>query len=124
MNASLLSETTAPGFPRVAPEPGAAQAASATTTAPTLQMDIDGKAIAYRVVGSAGGVPLLLLNRFRGTMDHWDPALIDRIATKRKVIMFDQPGFARSAGEPADSPAAFAAMAARVARRLGHPQVE
>ncbi|SFM04662.1 alpha/beta fold hydrolase [Variovorax sp. OV329] len=98
--------------------------AGATATAPTLHMDIGGQRIAYRVIGSGAGVPLLLLNRFRGTMDHWDPALIDRIAARRKVILFDQPGFARSGGTPADSLQAFAAMAARVVGALDHPQVD
>lgn len=95
-----------------------------TSTAPTLRMDIDGQEIAYRTIGSGAGVPLLLLNRFRGTMDHWDPMLIDRIASRRQVIMFDQPGFARSPGTPADSLEAFAAMAARVVGALGHSQAD
>jgi len=112
MNAIVLSERpTAAG-------------AGATSTAPTLRMDIDGQEIAYRVIGSGAGVPLLLLNRFRGTMDHWDPALIDRIAARRRVILFDQPGFARSPGTPAESLSDFAAVAAQVADALGHAQVD
>jgi pimeloyl-ACP methyl ester carboxylesterase len=107
------------------PAAGAAGTGAAdTTTAPTRRMNVDGQEIAYRVIGAGTGTPLLLLNRFRGTMDHWDPMLIDRIATKRTVIMFDQPGFGRSSGIPADSLQAFAAMAARVAAALGHPQVD
>ena len=27
----------------------------------------------YRRMGPQGGVPLVLLNRFRGTIDWWDP---------------------------------------------------
>ena len=30
--------------------------------------------LAYRIDGSGGDVPLLLLQRFRGTIDDWDPA--------------------------------------------------
>ena len=111
MNAIVLSERpTAAG-------------AGATSTAPTLRMDIDGQEIAYRPIGSGAGVPLLLLTPFRGTMDHWDPALIDRIAARRRVILFDQPGFARSPGTPAESLSDFAAVAAQVADALGHAQV-
>ena len=33
------------------------------------------------VIGAAGGVPLVFFQRFRGTMDHWDPALLEVIAT-------------------------------------------
>lgn len=104
--------------------PEAAAAGSATTAAPTRQVDIAGHTIAYRRIGPATGVPLLLLNRFRGTMDHWDPVLIDRIAAQRPVLMFDQPGFARSTGTPPDSLPAFAASTASFVRALGHQQVD
>lgn len=102
----------------------AAQAASATATAATTFVDIDGQRIAYRRIGAGTGVPLLLLNRFRGTMDHWDPLLIDRIAAQRPVLMFDQPGFARSTGQAPDALPAFAAVAAKLVRTLGHGQVD
>lgn len=101
-----------------------ASPAGVTVSAATQTIDIDGACIAYRDIGPAGGVPLLLLNRFRGTMDDWDPALLDAIAAERRVLLFDQPGFSRSSGTPPDSPAAFAAHAARLVRALGHPQVD
>lgn len=97
---------------------------SPTAHAPTRQIDVDGQAIAYRIVGSGEGTPLLLLNRFRGTMDHWDPLLVDRIAAQRRVVMFDQPGFARSTGTAPDSLPAFAASAARVVQALGLAKVD
>lgn len=31
----------------------------------------------YRRMGPQGGVPLVLLNRFRGTIDWWDPEFLD-----------------------------------------------
>ena len=99
-------------------------AASPTATASTQYLDVDGQRIAYRRIGPATGVPLLLLNRFRGTMDHWDPQLVDRIAGQRPVLMFDQPGFARSTGAPPDALPGFAAAAAKVVRALGHKQVD
>jgi pimeloyl-ACP methyl ester carboxylesterase len=101
-----------------------ARAQSATVSAPTLSVEIDGVRIAYRSIGPRNGVPLLLLNRFRGTMDDWDPALIDRIAAQRQVLMFDQPGYARSGGSAPDSLPALAAYAARVVRALGHGQID
>lgn len=100
------------------PASGVSHAGSAASV-PTQHVDVKGTAIAYRVVGSGPGVPLVLLNRFRGTMDHWDPRLIDRLASERRVILFDQPGFARSAGTPPDSLAGFAASAVEVVRALG-----
>ncbi len=101
-----------------------AAASGPTTSAATQYVDIDGARIAYRAIGPQGSVPLLLLNRFRGTMDDWDPALIDNLARERQVLMFDQPGFARSSGDPPNSLPAFAASAARFASALGHRQVD
>ncbi len=95
-----------------------------TVTAPTSTLAVQDAQIAYRAIGPRDGVPLLLLNRFRGTMDDWDPALIDRLAEERPVILLDQPGFARSTGTPPDSLPAFAASAARFAQQLGHTQVD
>jgi len=85
---------------------------------PTRTLDIAGNTIAYRDLGPREGTPLLLVNRFRGTMDHWDPRLIDRLASERRVVMFDQAGFARSSGTPPDSQQGFAAGVAALASKL------
>ncbi|MER5353668.1 alpha/beta hydrolase [Kitasatospora sp. NPDC002551] len=52
---------------------------------------------AYREV-SEGGVPLVLLMRFRGNLDNWDPALVDALARGRRVIAFDNAGVGGSTG--------------------------
>jgi pimeloyl-ACP methyl ester carboxylesterase len=102
-----------------------AAAPGPTTSAPTQFVEVDGQRIAYRLIGARRDVPpLLLLNRFRGTMDHWDPQLIDRIAAQRPVLMFDQPGFARSSGTGPDSLPRFAEMAAKTSKALGYVQVD
>ncbi len=99
--------------------------ASATTSIATQSVMVDGTRLAYRAIGTRGtAVPLLLLNRFRGTMDDWDPLLIDRIAGERLVLMFDQPGFARSDGTPQASLSGFAATAAQFVRALGYERVD
>ncbi|WP_199535858.1 alpha/beta fold hydrolase [Dyella psychrodurans] len=43
--------------------------------------------------------PLLLCQRFRGTMDDWDPELIFRLVGARRVIRFDSIGIGESEGE-------------------------
>lgn len=55
---------------------------------------------AYRDTGpeNAGGVPLVLLQHFRGNLDNWDPALIDTLASTRRVITFDNTGVGGSTG--------------------------
>ncbi|CAG7564215.1 unnamed protein product [Fusarium equiseti] len=68
-------------------------------TAQNQFITVDGIKFAYRRFGSTNGVPLTLLMHFRGTMDHWDPALINPIAAKRPVIMIDNAGVGRSEGE-------------------------
>lgn len=68
--------------------------------------------LAYRVVGEGGRVPLLLVNRFRGTIDDWDPEFLATLGKKRKVIAFDNAGIGRSGG---DVPTSIAGMATVVA---------
>jgi pimeloyl-ACP methyl ester carboxylesterase len=53
---------------------------------------------AYRDTGGEGGVPLVLLQHFRGNLDSWDPALIDTLAQGRRVITFDNAGVGGSTG--------------------------
>jgi pimeloyl-ACP methyl ester carboxylesterase len=62
---------------------------------------------AYRETGS-GSVPLVLLIHFRGNLDNWDPALIDALASNRRVIAFDNVGVGASSGT---TPHTVAAMA-------------
>jgi pimeloyl-ACP methyl ester carboxylesterase len=57
----------------------------------------DGLDYAYRDVGS-GPVPLVLLQHFRGNLDNWDPALIDALASGRRVVAFDNAGVGGSKG--------------------------
>ena len=52
---------------------------------------------AYRELGD-GPVPLVLLQHFRGNLDYWDPALIDALASSRRVVTFDNAGVGGSTG--------------------------
>jgi pimeloyl-ACP methyl ester carboxylesterase len=67
-----------------------------------------GEVLTYREVGKQDSVPLLLLPHFRGSLDSWDPALVDGLATNRRVVAFDNIGVASSSGL---TPATVAAMA-------------
>jgi pimeloyl-ACP methyl ester carboxylesterase len=59
----------------------------------------NGVRYAYRRCGPAdSGPPLLMLQHFRGTLDSWDPALIDALAAEREVIAFDHGGVGTSSG--------------------------
>ena len=67
----------------------------------------NGVEYAYRDTGGAGavGVPLVLLQHFRGNLDGWDPALIDALATGRgrRVVTFDNAGVGGSGGTTPDT---------------------
>jgi pimeloyl-ACP methyl ester carboxylesterase len=57
---------------------------------------------AYRETGE-GAVPLVLLQHFRGNLDNWDPALVDALASTRRVVAFDNAGVGGSTGTTPDT---------------------
>ena len=68
---------------------------------PNLQVGAaNGIDYAYRDTGpeNPAGAPLVLLQRFRGNLDNWDPALIDALASSRRVLAFDNAGVGSSTG--------------------------
>src|SRR5262249_35057858 len=63
-------------------------------------LDVKGATYAYRRFGSGRAAPpLLCLQHFTGTLDNWDPAVTDPLASGRDVILFDSAGVGRSSGE-------------------------
>ncbi len=102
-----------------------AQAMSDThVTAPTRYVEVDGDRFAYRRWGKPSGVPILLVQHFRGGMDHWDPLLTDGLAEGREVILFDGRGIASSSGTPRNRMEDMADDIAAVVRALGLEQVD
>jgi pimeloyl-ACP methyl ester carboxylesterase len=97
---------------------------SLANSAQTKRIEAKGITFAYRDVGKADGPPLVLLQRFRGTMDDWDPKLIDRLAAKRRVILFDNVGVGLSSGETPSSIPAMADGAIDFIDALGLKQVD
>jgi len=74
-----------------------------TTTASAQAEDryVDGplgERFHYRRFGTDSGVPLVLCMRLRGTVDHWDPELLDALAATREVVVFDNRGTSGSTG--------------------------
>ncbi|MFF3208721.1 alpha/beta fold hydrolase [Streptomyces sp. NPDC002962] len=84
---------------------------------------ISGK-FTYRRIGAQGGVPLVLVNRFRGTIDWWDPEFLDYLAADRDVIVFDNVGVGYSTGKPRDSVEGFADGAIEFIEALGLAKVD
>lgn len=83
------------------------------------RLDTSHGRLAIRQDGPDGGIPLILLQRFRGTMDDWDPAFIRSISADRRVIRFDSAGIGRSDGRVPETIAGMAAVAAEVILMLG-----
>ena len=73
-------------------------ATASNITAPTQFVQTKTETYAYRRFGSGSGLPLLLLQHFTGTLDNWDPAVTDALATGREVILFESAGIGRSSG--------------------------
>ena len=78
----------------------------------------------YRRIGPRGGVPLVLLNRVRGTLDWWDPEFLDHLAADHDVIVFDNVGTGYTTGTPRDSVEGLADGTIEFIEALGLPQVD
>ncbi|TKA61382.1 hypothetical protein B0A49_11269, partial [Cryomyces minteri] len=66
----------------------------------TQYVNAGGITLAYRHIGRlSSSVPLVMLMHFRGNMDFWDPALVNRLAEARPIILLDNAGTGRSGGE-------------------------
>ena len=68
-------------------------------SAPTQFLEVKSERYAYRRFGEGPGLPLLFLQHFTGTLDNWDPAVTDPLASRSEVILFDNAGIGRSSGK-------------------------
>ncbi len=68
-------------------------------TAPTQFLQTPKEKYAYRRFGKKSKYPLLFLQHFTGTLDNWDPAVTDPLATDHDVILFENAGVGRSSGK-------------------------
>jgi pimeloyl-ACP methyl ester carboxylesterase len=93
---------------------------SIAQTAKTLYVDaLNGVRYAYRKLGKAEGLPLVMHGHYRSNMDYWDPSLLNSIGTKRPVIIFDQAGVGRSSGEVATTFAGWADHVIALTKAIG-----
>lgn len=99
-------------------------AETSNITAPTQFVDSKLEKYAYRRFGNGPGVPLLCLQHFTGTLDNWDPAVTDPLASGREVILFESAGLGRSTGEVPASIPGMAPHALAFVDALGLAQVD
>ena len=74
--------------------------------------------------GPDSGIPLVLLQRFRGTLNDWDPEFIKALSKDRRVIRFDSTGIGRSEGRVPETIHEMAEVVAEVIRQTGRTQVD
>src|SRR6478752_2064400 len=78
---------------------------------------------AYRDVGEGEG-PLVLLQHFRGNLDNWDPALIDALASSRRVVTFDNTGVGATTGTTPDTIEQMARDAIAFVEAMGFKRID
>jgi pimeloyl-ACP methyl ester carboxylesterase len=91
---------------------------------PTRSVDVGGTKFVYRQLGPDTGAPVIFLNHLAANLDRWDPRVVDGIAARRRVIVFDNRGIGASEGSVPTSIAAMARDAAAFIRALGFEQVD
>lgn len=103
------------------PQPGSSHL---WKNAPTRSVDVGGTKFVYRQLGPDTGMPVIFLNHLAAELDRWDPRVVDGIAARRRVIVFDNRGIGASEGSTPNSIAAMARDAAAFIRALGFEQVD
>src|ERR1700726_1568209 len=93
-------------------------------TAPTQFVEANGIRFAHRRFGKPDGLPLVFNQHFTGTMDHWDPAVTDGLATEREVILFNNAGVSSTSGEVPTTFQETGASAIAFIKALGLPKVD
>lgn len=61
----------------------------------------------------------MFLQHFTGTLDNWDPAVTDPLASGREVILFESAGLGRSSGKVPETVAGMAVHALAFLNGLG-----
>ncbi|WP_312169761.1 alpha/beta hydrolase [Microbacterium sp.] len=66
--------------------------------APNKTLSAGGITFAYRELGPVEDIPVVFFVHLAGTLDNWDPRIVDAVAQRRHVIAFDQQGVGGSSG--------------------------
>jgi pimeloyl-ACP methyl ester carboxylesterase len=69
----------------------------------TQTAKVEGSAFVYREIGEGPGIPILMLQHLRGVLEDWDPAVVDGLAKRHRVIIFDNRGVGGSNGKTPDN---------------------
>ena len=87
--------------------------------APNLTVKVGNETFAYRELGKREGIPVVFFVHLAGTLDNWDPSVVDGIAKNRWVITFDNLGVGLSSGKVPGSIRQMASDALTFVHALG-----
>ena len=95
-------------------------------TAENLSLQVDEVAFVYRRFGNqqTPGPALVMLQHFRGNLDNWDPALVDRLAKDREIVLFNNRGVGGSTGVVPENVTTMARDALAFIDALGLEQID
>lgn len=94
-------------------------------TSETKFVEARGTKYAYRRIGRDAGNPaLVFMQHFTGTMDGWDPLVVNGLAKNRLVVVFNNAGVASSSGITPDNVAQMAVDAHDFISALGLKKVD
>src|SRR3954454_24945649 len=91
-----------------------------------LSLEVAEVSFVYRQFGNAhtAAPALVMLQHFRGNLDSWDPALVDRLAQDREVVLVDNRGVGGSTGVVPESVTPMARDVLAFIDALGSKQVD
>lgn len=92
--------------------------------AATQYIEANGIKFSYRALGPKSGTPLIFLQHFTGTMDSWDPAVVNALAKTRPVVVFNNRGVGATNGAAADNIGQMTDDAHTFIQALGYKQVD
>jgi len=90
----------------------------------TQIIKVDDLEYAYRITGRHSTRPIVLFNHLAGTIDDWDPRVVDGLAAENKVITFDNLGVGGSSGITPTSVGEMAEDGIKFVRALGLKKVD
>src|SRR6201994_1163426 len=104
----------------------ASRAREGQLTAENLSLELGDVSFVYRRFGNeqTAAPALVMFQHFRGNLDSWDPALVDRLAQDREVILLDNRGVGGSTGVVPEQVTTMARDALAFIDALGLEQVD
>src|SRR3954451_6918646 len=95
-------------------------------TAENFSLEVGDDSFVYRRFGNVQALApaLVMLQHFRGNLDSWDPALVDRLAQDRELILLDNRGVGGSTGLVPENVTSMARDALAFIDALGLEQID